>query len=136
MLAVVEDKQTGLARQRCDHSLFQGPAGLLRNPDRLSHCPHHPLWSHRQQVDEPPRRALGSGCHFHGQAGLADTARAGQGHQPVPGQGVSQLLRLVAAAHKAGERTGCAHQHRRRGGLKGQSSEGLAVGDVQFAQQR
>ena len=79
----------------------RGTARLVRQAERAQHRYRHHLWiGHRREIHKPcPTAELGRRLcgDLHRQPRLTDTARAGQGHQPVFGQELAHVVDLRGA---------------------------------------
>ena len=108
VLAVVEHEQQTPARQRRRRcSSVTDASGAGRDAQRGRHRVGHGRGvADGGQLDQPDPvgelvRQLGG--DLDGQAGLADAAHAGEGHQPVGAHQLADLLHLELAADEAGE---------------------------------
>ena len=105
MLAVVQHHQQPTVADRAQQRLGDRATRLVRQPERASHRERHHLWMRdRRQIGI--ENAVGEvTAHLAGdldrQPRLACAACAGQGHEPVVGQGAADLGDLCCAADEA-----------------------------------
>jgi len=84
LLAVVQQQEQVTATERCDQRLVGRPSSVGRHVEGIGDRRQHQLGAaERRQVDEchAVAEALGRGARrLEGHAGLANAARAGDGH--------------------------------------------------------
>ena len=104
VLAVVEHEEHRTVTEEPRKCVGCGAARLVREAERPDRRYRHHLGiGDRREIDEP-HIAVELGCRLggdlHRQPGLTDAARAGQGHQPVLGQGLDHVVRQGDATHE------------------------------------
>ena len=107
VLAVVENEQDRAAGELVDECRDPWPTPLERQPERPTHrrrdavTVRHPGQLHQPHPVRPARRRQLTMRKLDGQAGLARTARTGEGEQARPLQQLAQLGQFPAATDEA-----------------------------------
>ena len=105
MLAVVQHQQHPTFADKPQQHVHRGATLLVGQPQRADHRDRHQIGiGDRRQIDQPHPAAESTGdpCrHLHRQARFADTARAGECHEPVVGQDLPHVFDFGVAPDEA-----------------------------------
>ena len=107
MLTVVQHQQHPTVADKPQQRVHRGAARLIGQAQRADHRDRHQIGiGDRRQIDQPHPAAESTGDlggDLHRQARFADTARAGERHEPVVGQDLPHVVHFGFAAHETRE---------------------------------